>query len=83
MNKSEIENEIQLIENMIKDYKKNNTPQNLYIPLLFRLSNLQNDNPEPLPLINLIYKDVILDLNLKNEKTIIENKDDNLINEDN
>ena len=73
MNKSEIEDEIQLIENIIKDYKENNTPVNLYIPILFRLSQLKNDNPQPLPLINLIYHDIIIDLNLKNDKLINEN----------
>jgi hypothetical protein len=88
MNKSEIEDEIQLIENIIKDYKENNTPvnlyiPNLYIPILFRLSQLKNDNPQPLPLINLIYHDIIIDLNFKNEKTINENHDDKLINENN
>lgn len=69
MNKSEIEDEIKFTENIIKVYKENNTPVNLYIPILFRLSHLKNNNPQPLPLVNVTYHDVIIDLN--------ENEDDN------
>lgn len=81
MNKSEIENEIKLIENIIKNYKENNTQVIFYIPLLYRLLNLKSDNPQPLPLIKPIYHDVIIDFNLKNEKTINENYDEKTINE--
>ena len=55
----DIDNQIQHIENMIKIYKENNVPINIYFPCVFFLESLKYGNVT-LPKIALHYHDVII-----------------------
>lgn len=62
MNPSDIENEKQQIMHMIEIYKQNNVPEKIYFPVLFRLKQLQNPNPQPLPPIKPLTHDIIIQI---------------------
>jgi hypothetical protein len=71
MEKTEIENEIKqievLLEKIIIRNKDNLNLHNLQIlcaPLLWRLSCLKSDNPQPMPLVKLFPHDIDINVNI-------------------